>query len=200
MCPRVVISSLRQQLEKPPFYHSYTSFGVWPKDHYVLLQRSTIGVCHASLHFPEQTVPACSAMVSRTNVLSCTMWFRQCTKYVTKTNHKEWCHPHSTEHDTQPIVFLISKQVIPYRTHGPGVSTPKIWFLADLSMTNHITWWNLTVFTIPTYAQTTASILTTVKSHLDGWETISHKDTSQTQHHKGWKDLYSNHNCMAMQN
>jgi hypothetical protein len=29
-------------------------------------------------------------------------------------------------------------------------------------------------------AQTTASILTMVKSHLDGWETISHKDTSQT--------------------
>jgi hypothetical protein len=46
-------------------------------------------------------------------------------------------------------------------------------------------------------AQTTASILTTVKSHLDGWETISHKDTSQTQHHEGWKDLYDTHDCMA---
>jgi hypothetical protein len=34
-------------------------------------------------------------------------------------------------------------------------------------------------------AQTTTSILTTVKSHLNGWKTISHKDTSQTQHHKG---------------
>jgi hypothetical protein len=33
-------------------------------------------------------------------------------------------------------------------------------------------------------ARTTAMMLTTVKSHLDGWETISHKDTSQTQHHK----------------
>jgi hypothetical protein len=48
--------------------------------------------------------------------------------------------------------------------------------------------------------QTTASILTTVKSHLDGWETISHKDTSQTHHHKGWKDLYNSHYCMANHN
>jgi hypothetical protein len=38
--------------------------------------------------------------------------------------------------------FLISQQVIPYRTHGdtccPGVSTPKIRSLADSSMTSHI--------------------------------------------------------------
>jgi hypothetical protein len=43
----------------------------------------------------------------------------------------------------------------------------------------------LTISTIPTIAQTTTSILTTVNSHLDRWETISHKDTSQIQHHKG---------------
>jgi hypothetical protein len=43
----------------------------------------------------------------------------------------------------------------------------------------------LTIFTIPAIAQTIALILTTVNSHLDGWKTISHKDTSQTQHHKG---------------
>jgi hypothetical protein len=38
--------------------------------------------------------------------------------------------------------FLISQQVVPYRTHSstccPGVSTPKIWSLADSSMTSHI--------------------------------------------------------------
>jgi hypothetical protein len=28
-------------------------------------------------------------------------------------------------------------------------------------------------------------ILTTIKSHLGEWETIYHKDTSQSQHHKG---------------
>jgi hypothetical protein len=105
----------------------------------MLLQRSTTGVCHALLQFPEQMVAACSANVSCANVPSCTMWFRKFTKY----DHKVWCHPHSTEHDTQPIVFLISKQAIPYRTRGdtffPRVSTPKIRSLADPSMTNHIT-------------------------------------------------------------
>jgi hypothetical protein len=118
------------------------------------LQRSTIGVCHALLWFPEQTVSACSAMVSHTNIPSCTMWFRRFTKYVTKYNHKVWCHPHSTEHNTQPIVFLISKQAIPYRTHGgtccPVVSTPKIQCLADSSMRNHISQRNPTVSTIQT--------------------------------------------------
>jgi hypothetical protein len=41
--PRVVVSSLAKRLEKPPFYHSYTSFGAWPIDHYMLLQRFTMG-------------------------------------------------------------------------------------------------------------------------------------------------------------
>jgi hypothetical protein len=50
------------------------------------------------------------------------------------------------------------------------------------------------------HAQTTASIITIVKSHLDGCETISHKDTSQTQHNKEWKDFYGTHDCMAKNN
>jgi hypothetical protein len=74
--PRVVISSLAKRLEKPPFCHSYTSFGAWPSDHYMPLQRPTTGVCHALVRIPEQTVHTCSAKVSRTNVPSCTMWFR----------------------------------------------------------------------------------------------------------------------------
>jgi hypothetical protein len=101
-----------------------------------------------------QTVLACSAKVYRTNIPSCTMWFRQFAMYVTKTDHKVCCHPHSTEHETKPIAYLISKLVIPYRTRGgtccPGVSTPNIQSLADLSMTNHITWRNPAVSTIPT--------------------------------------------------
>jgi hypothetical protein len=164
------------------------------------LQRSTTGVCHALLWFPKQMVTACSAKVSRTNVPSCTMWFRQFTKY----DHKVWCHPHSTEHDTQLIAYLISKQSVPYRTRGgtcyPGVSTSKIRSLANSSMTNHIT---LTVFNHlhhSNLAQTKASILTMVKSHLNGWETISHKDTSQTRYHKGWKDMYDTHDCMTKHN
>jgi hypothetical protein len=35
----------------------YTSFGVCPRDHYMLLQRSTTGLCHALLWFPEQIAP-----------------------------------------------------------------------------------------------------------------------------------------------
>jgi hypothetical protein len=47
---------------------------------------------------------------------------------------------HSFEQDTLPTAFLISKQVVPYRTRGdtccPGVSTLKTQSLADSSMTN----------------------------------------------------------------
>jgi hypothetical protein len=50
---------------------------------------------------------------------------------------------HSSEQGTLPIASLISKQVVPYRTHGdtcyPGVSTPMTRSLAGSSMTNHIT-------------------------------------------------------------
>jgi hypothetical protein len=41
--PRVVISSLAKRLEKSPFCHSYTSFCAWPSDHYMSLQRFTMG-------------------------------------------------------------------------------------------------------------------------------------------------------------
>jgi hypothetical protein len=84
-------------------------------------------------------VPSCSGKVSHTNIPSCTMWFSQVTKYITMYD---------------AIPYLISKQAIPYLTHGstccPGVSTPKIQSLADASMTNHITWWNPTICTILT--------------------------------------------------
>jgi hypothetical protein len=40
--PQVVILSLAKRLEKPPFCHSYTSFCVWPRDHYMPLQRFTM--------------------------------------------------------------------------------------------------------------------------------------------------------------
>jgi hypothetical protein len=113
----------------------------------------------------------------------CTMGFsRQFTQNVTKTDHKDRRHPHSTEHDTQPIAYLISKQVVPYQTRGGtcclGVSTPKIQFLADSSMTNHITWQITAISTIPNLAQTTASNLTMVTSHHDRWKT----NTLNAQH------------------
>jgi hypothetical protein len=41
MYQRVVISSLAKRLENPIFTILYTSFGVWPRDHYMHLQRLT---------------------------------------------------------------------------------------------------------------------------------------------------------------
>jgi hypothetical protein len=118
------------------------------------LKRSTAGVCHALLRFPDKWSSLAVLRFPAQNVPSCTMWFRQFTKYVTKTDHNVWCHPRSTEHNTQPIVFLITRQAVPYRTRSgtccPWVSTPKIQSLADLSMTSHITWRNPTISTIPT--------------------------------------------------
>jgi hypothetical protein len=61
---------------------------------------------------------------------------------------------HSSKQGTLPIVPQISRQAIQYRTRGctlcPGMSTPKTQSLSDWSMTNHITWRNPTVTTIPT--------------------------------------------------
>jgi hypothetical protein len=112
----------------------------------------------------------------------CTMWFREFTQNITKTDHKDRSHPHSTEHDTQTIAYLISMQVVPYRTRGgtccPGVSTPMTRSLANSRMTNHITWRIPTISTILNLAQTTATNLTMVISHHDRWKT----NTLNTQH------------------
>jgi hypothetical protein len=111
---------------------------------------------------------------------------------------------YSSEQVTLLTASLISKQAVPFRTRGstycPGVSTPMTRSLADSSMTNHITWRIPTISSIPNLAQTTASNLTMVKSYFDRWETKhSHKDTSQTQYHIRWKDLYDTHDCRAKQ-
>jgi hypothetical protein len=106
----------------------------------------------AVLRFPTQSGPFC------------TLWFRQFTKNVTKTGHIDRSHPQSTEYDTQPTAYLISKQAVPYQTCGrtccPGGSTPKIRSLADSSMTSHITYRNPNCLHHSNLAQTTTSILT----------------------------------------
>jgi hypothetical protein len=105
---------------------------------------------------------------------------------------------HSFEQGTLPTVSLISKQAVPYRTHGgtycPGVSTSMTRSLADSSMTNHITWRIQTVPTIPNLAQSIASNLTTVTSHHDRWKTNT-LNTSQTQHHKDRKACMMTQDC-----
>jgi hypothetical protein len=132
--------------------------------------------------FPGPRVPTSSAKVSS--------WLKPLLHLVDQIT--SCIFPHTAEQDSQPTAALISKQDVPYRscsgTCCPGVSTPKTRSLADSSMTIHITWQNLTVSTIPTHAQTTASILTTVNSHHDGWKTNTlNTNTSQTQHHKDGK-------------
>jgi hypothetical protein len=145
----------------------------------------------AVLRFPTQSGPFC------------TMWFRQFTKNVTKTGYTNRSHPHSTEHDTQPIAYLISKLAVPYRTCGgtccPGVSTPKTRSLADSSMTSHITWRNATISTIPTLLKPQHRS-SPGSNHISTDGRPSLTDTSQTLHHKGWKDLYDSHDCMAKHN
>jgi hypothetical protein len=126
---------------------------------------------------------------------SCTMWFRRFTKYDTMSV----ANPHSTEQDTQPIAFLISKKAIPYQTCGGtcclGVSTPKIRSLVDLSTTCHD---GINHLHHSNHCSKQSIDPHRVNSHLNGWKTQhSHKDTSQTQHHKGWKDLYDSQDCMA---
>jgi hypothetical protein len=107
-----------------------------------------------------------------------TMWFRQFTQNVTQTGHTDRSHPHSIEHDTQPIAYLISKQVVPYWTRGgtccPGVSTSKIQSLADSSRTSHITWHNPTISTIPSLLKSQHWSLPW-SNHIstDGWSSLT---------------------------
>jgi hypothetical protein len=99
---------------------------------------------------------------------------------------------HSSEQSTLPITALISKQVIPYRTHGDtcylGVSSHKTRSLTDSSMTNHKPW----------RSQPSSPFQTLLKPHhrispwsphitIDGRSTLSTLNTSQTQHYKDGK-------------
>jgi hypothetical protein len=117
-----------------------------------------------------------------------------------KVCHKVWCHSHSTEHDTQHIAYLISKQVVPYRTRGgtccSGVSTPKIQSLADLSTTcrdgiNHLHHSSHCSNHIinPHHGQLTSQRM---GDHLSQ----RHKPNSISQR---MRDLHDSHDCMAKQ-
>jgi hypothetical protein len=94
---------------------------------YKVLLQEYVTLCYG---FPSQD-PACSAKVfpTKASFAPCGSQVKYCTIL------------HSLEQYTQHIVFPISKQTVPYWTRGstccPGVSTLKIWSLADPS--NHIT-------------------------------------------------------------
>jgi hypothetical protein len=154
----------------------------------MLLQRPTTGVCHALLRFPTHSGPTCNVEVSHTQ------WplLHHVVQAVHKGGHTDMSHPQSTEHDTQPIAYLISKQAIPYRTRGgtccPGGSTPKIRSLADLNLKSHITWRNPTVSTSPTLLKPQhRSSLRSPHISTDGRLTLSIFNTSQTRQYKDGK-------------
>jgi hypothetical protein len=177
--PWVVISLLAKQLYKSLFFHSYTSFGVWLEIttcRYKDWLYELVMLCYG---FPWPRVPICSAKVSS--------YLKPLLHLVDQIT---FCvFPHTTEHDSQPIAIIISKQAVPYRTHVgtccPRVSTPKTWSLADSSVTNYISWQIPTISTFPNLTQTTESNLIMVNSHHNGWKTNTlNSNTSQTQHHK----------------
>jgi hypothetical protein len=126
------------------------------------------------------------------------MWFRHITNHVIKNE----AHPHSTKKDTQPIAFLISKQVVPYwirvDTYCPGVSTPKIRSLADLST---ICYDGINHLHHSIHCSSHSIDHHMAKSHLDGWNTTTlsqrHKQNSTSQR---IEDLPDTHDYMAKHN
>jgi hypothetical protein len=84
---------------------------------------------------------------------------------MSTNNHVSWvnhdANSHSSEEDTQPIVFLISKQDAPYQTCG-GMCCPGVYskdsVLRRFEQPHAMT--VLTNSTIPIFAQTKTSVLT----------------------------------------
>jgi hypothetical protein len=143
--------------------------------------------------FPWPWVPSCNAKVSS--------WLKPLLHLVDQITFCVFSH--TAEQDSQPIVALISKQAIPYRTHldtyCPRGCTPKTQSLADSRMINHFTWQIPTVCTIPTHAQTTTSILTR-STHIstDGRPTLSTLTQAKLNIIK-MEDLYNTHDYRARQ-
>jgi hypothetical protein len=176
--PNVVISSLAERLENLLFAIRTLTlvYGLEITTcHYKGLLYELVMLCYGS---PVNRAPASSAKVSS--------WIKPLLHLVDQIT--SCVFPHTIEQDSQPTIYLISKQANPYQTHGgkccPGVCTPKIQSFADSSMTNRITWRNPNICTIPTHAQITAWNLTMVNSHHDGWKSNTlNTNTSQAQHH-----------------
>jgi hypothetical protein len=168
--------------------------------HYKGLLREYVMLCYGS----RQMTPLVVLRFPAHSCHFCTMWFRQFTQNVTKTDHKDRSHPHSTEHGTQPIAYLISKQVIPYRTRGgtccPRVSTSMTRSLVDSSMTNHKPWRSQPS---PPFQALLKSLhqISPWPPHIttDGRPTLSTLHTSQTQHHKDGKTCTTSQDYRAKQ-
>jgi hypothetical protein len=99
--PQVVILSLAKRLEKSPFCHSYTSFVIWPRDHYMLLQRFTMGHMLGLAKEVRGTI----AMLKFPGVLRGTM----APLAPCKPRQVTMLISHSSEQVTLPTASLISK-------------------------------------------------------------------------------------------
>jgi hypothetical protein len=191
--PWVVISSLAKRLGKPPFCHSYTSFGVWPRYHYMLLQRFTISCMSGLAKVVHDTI----AMLRFPGVV------RDTTAPLAPCEPRWVTTSISHSSGTLPTASFC-KQVVPHQTCGGtfclGVSTPKTQSLTDSSMTNHKLW----------RSQPSPPFQTLLKPqhrasprspHImtDGRPTLSTLNTSQTQHPKDGKTCMMIQNCRAKQ-
>jgi hypothetical protein len=107
--PCIVISSLIKRLENILFAITYTFFGVWLRDHYMLLQRITkCSMPHLAKRFPHRS-PSCTMQVLST---SCTLL-------------------RTTEQGTFLEAILMSEQVVPYQTRGGTYCLE--WSIVDVS-------------------------------------------------------------------
>jgi hypothetical protein len=136
MYPWVVISSLAKLLEKPPFCHSI---------HFLWC------MAQISLHVVTKFYYGSYAKLYQGSTqyhnIAKVFWGSHDTMAPLVPCESGWVTTptsHSSEQGTFPTTSLIIKQVVPYRTRDgtyyPGVSTPMTRSIADLSMTNHITW------------------------------------------------------------
>jgi hypothetical protein len=79
--------------------------------HYKGLLQEYVMLCYG---FPHAEAPLAVLRFPTHSGPFCTMWFRQFTQNATQMGHTDRSHPHSIEHGTQPIAYLISKQGVPY--------------------------------------------------------------------------------------
>jgi hypothetical protein len=158
--PWVVISSLAKQLEQPPFCHSYTLFGVWPRDHYMPLQRFTMG-----------RMPGLAKVVYGTIAM---LRFPGVVRGTTAPLAP--CEPRRV---TSPIS---------HSSEQGTLLTPKTQSLADSSMMNHKPW--RLQPSPPFQTLLKPQHRTSPRSpHIttDERPTLSTLNTSQAQHHKDQK-------------
>jgi hypothetical protein len=142
--------------------HNHTSFGVRPGDHYMPLQRFTLGSM------------TCLAKVSPQRPLL--------HHAVYRYSHNLCC---TTEQDTLTKAILINQQAVPYQPHGstvcPGWLTPKNRSLADSSKNHPQTMKVATFPTISRHCSNPGIYSLLVHSHRTGWKTTNHHSSISSQ-------------------